>query len=768
MEVVPEDGDEPAPRFGHVIPFADIHSTDREHLDAFCRAVETLLPALARLRSFNGSGQRWAALVERLVLDFLDVPADRPEEEQVRREILGALERLPLWDHLRPGHAPAAGLPLALVREYVQTQLEALEGSHGEYLTGGVTLAALEPMRPVPFSVIYVIGLDAESFPGSNALSSFDLRGAERIPGDIRPAEDKTYLLLETLLAAQQKVYLLYNNYDISQDRPILPSVPVQQLARYVGGHVIHGEFATVEMPLTGDGDAFINEAAQPAYQDVLVQYRDGDRFLAVATAVDQGRLALDLHQQAELRDRTEELRVDFAVTPDPPAALATPITVSVAELQRFLRFPAKEILRRHLRIDDAEEPAVDEEEPLVTSDAAARALTRQTLHGIVRRAMAGEAVHALEQWPARFRAAFADGRLRSRVPEDAFGAIDEAALQRELTDRIHGKGGLEPFLRRRAAMMTCGPALLGESVTPIGAKMRFPALRLPQTAGPEIRIVGSTPFAWFSREKFEVLVITTAAKISAADLCTPILEPLLLYLALLANPEPNHKAIAAKDWLSRRHFFVHVACPEGIQTWTHPLGLIKPDEALAYLVELTRDFLDPAQLDLLPFELVAGAALRRVYDERSLSVLSAEAYLQMLEEKISAERENRYQRHGADPADRRHGRRPRPRRRPGQGAAPLPPARPRRGTQPLRRRNGVDADQRREVVQLICSVELVQRVQIHHAAVHDGFDQAQNLVAASARPYLFAKRTQPVQIDRSLALRHGMLYHFGEVAGIR
>jgi hypothetical protein len=123
------------------------------------------------------------------------------------------------------------------------------------------------------------------------------------------------------------------------------------------------------------------------------------------------------------------------------------------------------------------------------------------------------------------------------------------------------------------------------------------------------------------------------------------MLEPLLLYLALLANPEPNHKRIAARDWLARRHFLLHVACPEGIQTWTHPLGLIAPDEALAYLVELTRDFLDPAQLDLLPFELVAGPKARRVYDERSLSAISAEAYLQMLEENLAAERENTYQR---------------------------------------------------------------------------------------------------------------------------
>jgi exonuclease V gamma subunit len=648
MEVAPDDADEPPPRFGHVLPFADVHCSDREHLDAFCRAVETLLPTLARLRTWQGSGQRWAATLQRLVQDFLDVPLDRPEEGQVREDILAALERLALWDHLRPGWVPPAGLPLALVREYVQTQLEALEGSRGEYLTGGVTLSALQPMRPVPFQVVYVIGLGEDLFPGSNALSSFDLRGVRREPGDIRPAEEKSYLFLEALVAVQQKVYLLYNNVDLQKDQALQPSVPLQQLQRYLGHHIGRGDFQTVSIPPHNDDDVFINQAQQPDYQDVLVQYREADRFLALARAEQEGRLTLDLHQKAELSDRAEQLRVDFSLPPDPPPALATPVTVSVGELRRFLHFPARESLRRHLRVEDDTEIAIEDEEPLVTPPGPANQLVRQALHQLVRRAAAGDVPRAFQEWPDRFRAAYADGRLRSRVPEDAFGELDEAMLRRELHERIHGRGALEPFLRARADMMFCGPALLGESVAPVGAKMRFPALRLrpghelPAGAGPEVRVVGTTPLAWLSRDTFEVLVITTSSKVDGRDLCLPMIEPTLFFLALLANPEPNGKAIASRDWLGRRHFFLHLAHPEGILTWTHPIGLFSPDEATRYLAGLAQDFLDPTQLDLLPFELITrGAELRRVYYERGDVRLSAEEYQQLLEENLAEEREN-------------------------------------------------------------------------------------------------------------------------------
>ena len=69
MDVAAQDGDGPAMRFGHVIPFADLNSSDREQLDTFCLAVEGFLPTLARLRTMEMSGERWATL-ERLRAGF--------------------------------------------------------------------------------------------------------------------------------------------------------------------------------------------------------------------------------------------------------------------------------------------------------------------------------------------------------------------------------------------------------------------------------------------------------------------------------------------------------------------------------------------------------------------------------------------------------------------------------------------------------------------------------------------------------------------------
>jgi hypothetical protein len=194
--------------------------------------------------------------------------------------------------------------------------------------------------------------------------------------------------------------------------------------------------------------------------------------------------------------------------------------------------------------------------------------------------------------------------------------------------------------------MAWCGPILLGESFTPVGAKTRFPALRLGRAAGnqPEIRIVGSTPFAWRDAEHFDILAITTSdAKFEERELARPMLEPLLFYLGLLANCQSSRAGISSLDWLARRCFRLHLSSPKGLVTWTYPDGLISPEEALTYLTRLAQDFLDPSQLDLLPLDVIATENLRRGYAEHSPLPISPGTYRELLENRIAEAREKAY-----------------------------------------------------------------------------------------------------------------------------
>src|SRR5262249_25099766 len=151
--------------FHDVIPYADLDSGDKEQLDAFCRAVEGLLPCLVRLRTYEGTPAQWSSELRKLAHAFLAIPEDRPEEAQVRNRLLQSLDQLTQFEQLQSISGPATKLPLAFVREFVQDNLEALEGARGEILTGGVTVSGLQALRPVPFRIIYVLGMGEELFP---------------------------------------------------------------------------------------------------------------------------------------------------------------------------------------------------------------------------------------------------------------------------------------------------------------------------------------------------------------------------------------------------------------------------------------------------------------------------------------------------------------------------------------------------------------------------------------------------------------------------
>ena len=74
------------------------------------------------------------------------------------------------------------GLALPLIREMILSSLEKIEGMRGQYSVGGVTIAALQPLKPMPFRIVYILGMGEDNFPGSNVLSGLDLRGLQRCP----------------------------------------------------------------------------------------------------------------------------------------------------------------------------------------------------------------------------------------------------------------------------------------------------------------------------------------------------------------------------------------------------------------------------------------------------------------------------------------------------------------------------------------------------------------------------------------------------------
>jgi exodeoxyribonuclease V gamma subunit len=595
MDVVADDGRGPAPAWQGVIPFADVESGERERLDAFCRLVEGLLPILVRLRGMTVTASEWSETLLMILQRFLAVPDDRPEEEPVREALLESLHRFAEWDLLQEA-SPASRLPLALVREAIAGRLRDIPGRRNDVLSSGVTIAALQPQRPVPFEVIFLAGMGEKHFPGNAAPGPFDLRQIRRQEGDILPVEQQRFGFLEAILSARQKLIITYDGRDLQKDEEFQPAIPVAQLRRFVSAQIVTPEFRTVTVPLTAQDPEYLE--AQTLPQDVLVHDHHADRVLALTVAADAGRLQLDDAQQNALRAAREAFVPQFS-TPAAEALETRPTpTVSLAKLRSFLVNPAEAALKHHLRADDGWDDGRDEDfEPLTSSKFDGQRLIQNTLLRIVQRAETESVESLAAAWPEEFDRRYEETTARGKLPEGSFGKVDAAKLRVDVEATLND-GGLLAFLARQALKTSCGPFRIGESETPLGAKRHAPALvvplgrTLPQYATGEVRIVGSWSLAWLDDETVDLLAFPWGVVDRKQPLSRPLFEPLLFAAALAASGECGGRQVV-----------LHVVDAKGLVSL--PLAGLASDgqQARAYLGSLATDFLDVACAEILPFD---------------------------------------------------------------------------------------------------------------------------------------------------------------------
>jgi exodeoxyribonuclease V gamma subunit len=120
-------------------------------------------------------------------------------------------------------------VPFNVVRDWLEHELA--DDSFGSgFLSGRVTVAALKPMRSVPFKLIAVAGLDDAAFPRRDRRPAFDLLSCEARDGDRHLRDDDRQLFLDLLMAAESRVVLTYSGNDPRDNAARAPSIVVDEL----------------------------------------------------------------------------------------------------------------------------------------------------------------------------------------------------------------------------------------------------------------------------------------------------------------------------------------------------------------------------------------------------------------------------------------------------------------------------------------------------------------------------------------------------------
>ena len=606
------------PSFEGRVPFEDLQTGDAELLEKFSVAIERLHHGVTQMADLRGSGTEWADRLVQICHDLLSVPPGLRGESGVRNSLVSALSNFAIYDQVQ---GSKEGFDASLIREVVKSNLASISGGYGDYLTEGVTISSLQPMRPIPFRIVYVMGMHEGAFPGRAETSSLDLRLVRRRIGDVSLPERNCYLFLEMLLSVKDKLYLTYVARDLQKDRMIQPCSVVNQLRQYIEEEILPETeaFQVVEVPLKGSSQRYVAPGAVNEISDVMVNYSLSDR---IACYLETGLWDAAAGAMPEaLKDRIQGCFPKLGITrANTEADNRTVENITLKQLRMFLEDPVSQCLRRHLGILEEEETlqetAGKEDEPFYAAFPLDYDLKMTPLKLWLDRCALSRAGRpaCIEAIADIYEAVYEDRRKKSMTPEGAFAQLDKKALLEDLHERAESLCG--PLDELRSAETRYRAVIMGEPAgETIPASRLMPLIHLDplnlMAATPDdqgrvsevaVKIHGRLPWVWRDPAGgWHALIVTGSSKTPGKAPDRYIFEPLLFWLACRLVP-------GARDLMRDGSVTFHVAYRKKTASWTYGPTL---ETAREYLRRLVSDYLSRERPRYLPFKAAASGPIK-------------------------------------------------------------------------------------------------------------------------------------------------------------
>jgi exodeoxyribonuclease V gamma subunit len=208
--------------FNGILPYDEVEGGEVHSFGKFLDFIDTVFRYAGEL-NLPKQLKHWGTLLRRLLDDLFLSQEETEIEIQYLRNILDDLE------NRQAQSALDENLEFELIRFYLAQRLDKLSFGSG-FMTGGVTLCAILPMRSIPFKVICLLRMNSDVFPRETQPLTFDLVAKHPQPGDRSRRDDDKYLFLESIISARNKLYISYVGQSIEDNSRIPPSVLVSEL----------------------------------------------------------------------------------------------------------------------------------------------------------------------------------------------------------------------------------------------------------------------------------------------------------------------------------------------------------------------------------------------------------------------------------------------------------------------------------------------------------------------------------------------------------
>ena len=311
---------------------------------------------------------QWAVeTLEKLIEDLLVIPESMQAEERIRTMVQLRLQEMRRLASQGYGVEEINFNSLLILSYFLEEHLGSSPSSIGKYLGKGVTVAAMRPMRPLPFRMVFVPGMQEGGFPGHPDKSTLDLRTFKRKIGDANRMEKDCYLFLELVTSTREKLILSYINRDLQKDEKYQTCQVLNQLIRCVEADVLapNDKIPIQEIPLTGYHSSYF-EPSRGGHQ--LANYEVVDRMVFLAKK-NQWINFNSLAKEPECMSYLKDYRPSESLVQRPSSGVAeNSIILKLSDLTSFLKEPGIAVLKKwygfYNRPEYARDLAVKEVEP--------------------------------------------------------------------------------------------------------------------------------------------------------------------------------------------------------------------------------------------------------------------------------------------------------------------------------------------------------------------------------------------------------------------
>jgi exonuclease V gamma subunit len=258
--------------FKTYLPYSDFYLKDLNNLDKVNNFLENLFSILLDIKKLDNICKNidnetkedcyieWQKILNRFIDDFIYIDEDDNVEISYKirfLEIVDNLKRLSLFAENQ--------LSFDLVKLYIKEIISNIDFKKGSYLSDGVVISKIIPMRPIPFKIIYIVGMNEDLYPKNEILNDFDLRKYDK--NYISKYDFDNYNILEILFLTSKKLYFTYTSKDLEKDKLIYPSSVIKDFVSIINDFILDN-FKIIEVPISIE-DFFLYKSED------LMQYDD-------------------------------------------------------------------------------------------------------------------------------------------------------------------------------------------------------------------------------------------------------------------------------------------------------------------------------------------------------------------------------------------------------------------------------------------------------------------------------------------------------------